>query len=68
MVSRIGVILSNDPRVQDLPTSLDGVTPEDHKMVDVPLFGADVRRAFIFKARRPSATLPQSLVGAASQA
>lgn len=58
MISRIAVILSSDPKVQEMPASLDGVVPENSHVINVPLLGSDVRRAFIFKAQHPPAVLP----------
>lgn len=67
LISRIGIILSNDPRVQEMPVSLDGIIPEDYRVINVTFLGADVRRAYIFKARHPPALAPQEGLLAAVQ-
>lgn len=59
MISRVAVIPSSDPKVQEMPASMDGVEPKDEKVVYVSLLGSDIRRAFIFKAQRPP-TVPLS--------
>ena len=58
MITQIAVVPSSDPRVQEMPDSLDGVTPQDEKVIYVSLLGSDVRRAFIFKAQHAPVTLP----------
>ncbi len=51
MIARVAIVPSSDPRVQEMPDSLNGVTPKDEKVIYVSLLGSDVRRAFIFKAQ-----------------
>ena len=51
MIARIAIVPSSDPRVQEMPDTLDGVTPKDGKVIYVSLLGSDVRRAFVFKAQ-----------------
>ncbi len=60
-IARIAVVPSSDPRVQEMPSSLDGVTPKDQKIIYVNLLGSDVRRAFIFKAQHPPAVTSATL-------
>ena len=53
LIAQIAVIPSNDPNMQSLPVSLDGVVPADNKRISVELLGSDIRSAFIFKAKHP---------------
>ena len=57
-IARIAVVPSSDPRVQEMPTSLDGVTSKDERVIYVSLLGSDVRRAFIFKAQHAPVAHP----------
>ena len=59
LISRIGIITSDDPRVQEMPVSLDGIVPGDHHVINVPFLGADARRAYIFKAQHPPLLSPR---------
>ena len=61
-ISRIAIVPSGDARMRDLPDSLDGVAPEDQKVIYVSLLGENVRRAYIFKAQHaPSASVRESV-------
>lgn len=51
MIAKVVVVPSHNARMQEMPASLDGVTPEDKKVVYVTLLGSDVKQAFIFTAR-----------------
>lgn len=65
MIARVAVIPSNDPKVREMPASMDGVEPGDKKVIYVSLLGSDVRRAFIFKAQHPPVvSLSESLASA----
>ena len=55
MIALIAVIPSGNARMQEMSEDLDGVTPEDKKVVEDSLLGSDVRRAFVFKGRHPPA-------------
>ena len=57
-IARVAVVPSSDPRVQEMPDSLNGVTPEDEKVVYVSLLGSDIRRAFVFRAQHAPTARP----------
>ena len=68
MISRVAIILSSDPTLQEMPVSLKGVVPEDNHIINVSFLGSDVRRAFVFKAQYPPKLLPrESLAAVAAQ-
>ncbi len=69
MISRVAVIPPDDPNMQGLPASLDGVVPQDEKVVSHSLLGSEVSRAFIFKANHPpkAASHSEVLAGSAAQ-
>ena len=67
LISRIAVIPSSEPNIQDLPPGLDGTTPKDEKVIYADFLGSEVRRAFVFKVTRPPA-LAESLAATGAAA
>lgn len=55
-LASISIIPSTEPNITDLPNDLEGALPSEAKVLDLTLMGLEVRRPYIFKARRPSAS------------
>ena len=49
----VRIIPSNQPDLLDMPSSLENISPDDEKVIEVPLTRLDIRRAYLFKAERP---------------
>lgn len=52
-LSGVTVVPSTEPDIQEMPRSLEKVSPQEEKLIELTLAGLEVRRAFIFKAQRP---------------
>ena len=57
----VRIIPSNQPEFLEMPSSLERVSLDDNKVIDVPLTRLDIRRAYLFKVEHPHR---HSLVGA----
>ncbi len=65
--SGVVVIPSSDPSISEMPESW-GKKPMEEKPVLSSLVGLDIKRAFVFKARRPGSEIPTANLFASTAA
>ena len=58
MFAGILIVPVHEADIQNLSRSLENVSPEDEQVVYWTLMGMEVRRAFVFRARRPQGAQP----------
>ena len=58
LLAGVMIIPSNEPHISEMPRSLENASPDEPKIVDVPL--PDIGRMFIFKARSSQQALRTS--------